>query len=103
MISAHYKYDKQSAESFIASHIGDLPSAQGAKVTVEIIPDNFDATLPLVPPYSFSYPCPIRVLEKIASPNHEWLAGIKELRAITGWGLKESKDYVEYIARIIKQ
>lgn len=103
MISAHYKFDKQSAESFIASHIRDLPSAQGANVTVEIISDNFDTTIPLIAPYSFSYPCPIRILEKIASPNREWIAAIKDLRAITGWGLKESKDYVEYIDGIIKR
>jgi ribosomal protein L7/L12 len=43
--------------------------------------------------FSLKLPAPITVLEKIMSGD--WIAGIKEIREITGWGLKESKDYVE--------
>ena len=102
MIYAHYKYDKKSAEDFICSHIKDLPHTEGTNVTVEIVPENIGTPIPNAPLYSFSYPCPVRILEEIMNPNG-LIPAIKELRAITGWGLKESKDYVEYIARIVRR
>jgi hypothetical protein len=106
MISAHYKYDKQSAENFIAGHLNGFTGMEGVKVTAEVILDGYvrDNVVPHITSYSLGYPCPIKVLEHIMSPSGlSLIPAIKELRAITGWGLKESKDYVKYIARIIKQ
>ena len=81
----------------------DAPFNDGVTSTVTVV-DDPKTIHPLTPiptaPYSFSYPCPVRILEEIMNPNG-LIPAIKELRAITGWGLKESKDYVEYIARIV--
>ena len=96
MIHAHYKYTKKDAEDFILSHIKEDRFNDSINLTVEVIPDNISSPIPNVPQYSFHYPCPIRVLE-ILMGNDGLIPAIKELRAITGWGLKESKDYIEYI------
>lgn len=34
-------------------------------------------------------------LQKLTNGG-EWISAIKEVRTLTGWGLKESKDYIEY-------
>jgi len=47
-------------------------------------------------PYSTEYPAPIQVLRLVIDRQHI-IAAIKEMRDATGWGLKEAKDYVEYL------
>ena len=102
MVHAHYKYTTKDAEDFILSHIKEAQFNDGINLTVEVIQDNIGTPIPNVPQYSFRYPCPTLVLE-ILMGNDGLIPAIKELRAITGWGLKESKDYIEYIARVIKR
>jgi hypothetical protein len=49
---------------------------------------------PAYPVFDLNVPMPTAALKHLMVGN--WIAAIKEVRTVYGWGLKEAKDYVYY-------
>lgn len=84
----------QEATKLVESVLGERAGADNCQVTIELPQAPTDVS---GKDFSLDNPVPQSVLALLLSQPTQKIQQIKECRAVTGWGLKEAKDFVEHI------
>lgn len=81
----------QEATDMVQSLLKERSGADNVNVTIDIPVQMTGES------FSLDKPIPQSVLTSIMANPQNKIGHIKDCRAVTGWGLKESKDYIEHL------